>query len=537
MAWWANEPRQSLRSAALLQVDLGGHSAWAAQASQVYNICRARAQFAENLTTALSFEGFDRLFWAGDGGVFVAKPNEKGFPEKVCSAADITFSTFAVWKKKEWDLHLRVTATFLQVLIDPDPAHWCSTDFNSFLKYERDISLRNAFVITEVLQQKLIDASESERFTRSRHVPLPNGDRITVYVDSHHSGDATTTEESFGHWLRDAVEAKQLPKAKIGERSLIKIGNCTVLDVASETDGYGEIVLEPQQLDTTLAGIEQQDRADWEAQRRLLRSQGAKGTSVQVTHFVSQITDDQARLKYRQADYVDVRAFLRLMESKTGARDRYRPAALEVVSAGTNIPNLLSTAIVAIAGDFKEPLLILANRKGRTGGFDPNCWAVSIGEQVMPVTGLRGTRTMKADLNISGSAERGLREELITEKYSSKIKLSIHSFICEDLLNTFIFAAIADLRPLSFDDLAILWQKAPDRAEHHAIAALPATATNLRLCMAGDEMPPEIWSEISQKNLLAYQPGVTAIFGHSWQQNSHVRLALCYWYLRLSSTS
>lgn len=530
--WWESEQRQSQRSVTLLQVDLGGHSAWTAQAKTVYDACRSRAKFADILETNLSFEGFDRLFWAGDGGVFASRPNTRGFPENVCAAADTAFKTFVEWKKIDWDLHLRITATFLQVLVDPDPAHWCSIDFNTFLKYERDISLRNAFVITQNLQSQLTDSAESERFTKARRVRLPNGDHMTVYTDSVHSGDTEKTEQSLGHWLRDAVEAKHIPKAAVKERSFITIGNCTVLDTAIESHGYSDIALEPQQSDPTFTGISEEDRADWDTYRKSLVAANVRGVSTQVTCLVQEVSDDRVRLKYRLVNYSDARAFLQLMESKPGSSQRYRPTALEVVNEGTNIPNILSTAVVVIIGDFASPLLLLANRKGRTGGFDPDCWAVSIGEQFMPVTGLRGNREISADLTIAQSVERGLREELLGTEFSSKLNISIHAFAVEDLINSYMFIAVADLRPLRFDELARYWQKAIDQAEHNAIAGLPVNNTRLLDCMRGDGLPADAWSDIARQNLFRLRPGVTKIQGHDWQRNSHIRLATCYWYLK-----
>ncbi len=518
MKFWESLPHQARRSVVLLQVDLGGHSAWTAQLSPTHIACGARIEFAEALKQKLHSEEFELLFWAGDGGVFAKLPSVRGFATGVCTAADKVFKCFENWKQQKWELHIR-----------PDPGSWCSPEFNSFLKFERDISKRNAFVITHQLFENLDDSRDVERFTQNRRIRLPNNESVLLYIDSQHPGENKPSEHSFGRWLEDSINNGQLPRSVFDQNSLMVVGACTILDTAKQSQGYAELVLEPQQPDPSFGGIALEDRSGWDKVRQKLYAAHVSGISTQVTQFIEELTDDPARLRFRIAPYADVRAFHELLESTPSAAVRYREAALRVIGDGTNIPNILSTAVVVIIGNAKEPLLVIANRKGRPGGFHAGTWAVSVGEQFMPVTGFRGSREIKADLSVTESATRGLREELIADDYHGNLTLSIQAFALENLHDNYIFVSIADLRPLSFPELAERWVHAIDSAEHNAVAALPAARELLLACMNEDSLPTAVLGDITARNLLRVRPGATLT--HSWQPNSHIRLAACLWYL------
>jgi hypothetical protein len=154
-----------------------------------------------------------------------------------------------------------------------------------------------------------------------------------------------------------------------------------------------------------------------------------------VTQFTPELTDDpHPRLRYQTVAYKDARAFSLILERQRGVSARYRARALDVLaSEGTNVPNILSTAVVAVIGtDDQDAHLVIANRKARSGGFDANSWAVSIGEQFMPVTGLRGDREVTADDSVISSALRGTREELLGDEYNGHIKVTLQAFCLED---------------------------------------------------------------------------------------------------------
>jgi DNA-binding winged helix-turn-helix (wHTH) protein len=349
--------------------------------------------------------------------------------------------------------------------------------------------------------------------------------------------DLEPSIESFGAWLLANVSAQKLPRASFAERSLLKMGECTVLRTAVNADGYEDIVMEAQQQPPELKlGIAMDDRLQWEAELKKLDESRVSGISAQVIRFVSELTDDpKARVDYRVVSYAETRAFHEMLQTDGSLSPRYRENTLKVLSdSGTDVPNILATAVVAIIGsDGKEPELVLANRMGRVGGYHGSCWAVSIGEQYMPITGRRRNRIVEADGSIFRSAERGIREELLGDRYSGNLSISVHALVLEDYINNFFFLAIADLRPLTFRELKECWRKSVDSAEHNAIAALPLSEAALFECMQEDALPDHCWTQIQQAELLAVQPGVIVTPDmQRWQPNSHIRLAGCLWYLK-----
>jgi DNA-binding winged helix-turn-helix (wHTH) protein len=348
--------------------------------------------------------------------------------------------------------------------------------------------------------------------------------------------DLKIPRESFGEWLEVSVIAQKLPRALYTERSLLKMGECTVLRTALDPSGYEEIVMEQQQQTEDLKlGIAIGDHSQWETELKTLETKRVSGISGRVTQFLPELTDDlKARVKYQTVGYAEARAFHEVLQNDVSLVPNYREAALQVLSnGGTDVPNILATAIVAIIGsDAKKPELVLANRMGRIGGYHGNCWAVSIGEQYMPITGMRRGRIVEADGSIFVSAERGLREEILSDNYTGSLRLSVHAFVLEDYINNFFFLAIADLRPLTFGELKQLWRKSVDSFEHNAIAALPLSRQMLMDCMEEDGLPESCWSAIQEAGTVEVQPGLRiAPKMHRWQPNSHVRLAGCMWYL------
>ena len=273
----------------------------------------------------------------------------------------------------------------------------------------------------------------------------------------------------------------------------------------------------------------------WRTEREKLIQRKVAGTSMKVVRFVGEVSDDRhSRIAYGQVDFVDARAYFYLLETSAERRRYYREQALRVIGEGTNLPNILSTAIVLIVGSEAAPELVIAKRKTRTGGFDGQTWSVSIGEQFKPISNTVGVNPIIADASVTDSVLRGLREELLGHAFEvSPEKISIHALCMEDDLNNFMFSAIADLRPLSFDTLAKLWLDSEDRAEHEAIAVLPATSKALETYVNSSELPRDLWPAIQSSESVRYGPGLKAPDNEivAWQRNSHVRIALAMWYL------
>jgi hypothetical protein len=533
--WWKHIKGPTRRRVVLIQIDVGGHSDWlAAEYARSYiEPWRSRRKLAKLLADSIVHYGYAPLFWAGDGGIFGSKLSPSGHPQNVCQAADAIFSVFSRWKEKK-PVELRVSATSLELTIDRDPGSWCGRDLNEFLKYERHISLPNAFVITDQLRAALAQKGAISRFSKPRQVPLPNGHIITCYTDKRHPYAVARSAQSFGVWLRGRTFS-DLGISQREENNLISVGKCTVLDTALRESGYGEIVLTPRTPIDVEGVLLLEDRALWQKERQNLSAKKVSGTSMQVTHFTPELSDDpHPRLDYCTVSYTDSHAFHLLHQANPTVAQKYRRRAIELLARGTDIPNILSSAIIAIIGsDGETPQLLIANRKGREGGYHGSSWAVSIGEQFMPVTGLRGSRLVPADNSITTSITRGLQEELLGDTFTGPMRISVHALCVENYLNNFIFVAIADLRPLSFSDLVSLWRGAVDRAEHDAIASMPLTSSILRRCLLADSLPTDVWASMHDQQCVEFGPGIADLnsSAHNWQPNSHVRLA-AWWYVQ-----
>lgn len=526
MKWIETLRPGEVHNVVLLQIDLVGHSAWFDSSSPLYVACRERTRLANHLRESLAYLGYERMFWAGDGGVFVSRPD--GRVELVCEAADTVFNVFEDWRKDR-EIEIRVTATFARIDMGPDPGLWCSRELNEFLKYERELGHPGAFVITHVLREELRPPDDYKRFQRLRRVALPNGQSVDTYVDTKHPIVIRPSERTFGAWLRHSTATGALPGASM-DGDFVRIGRCTVLDTAYEVGGYREIEMEEEDKAPEGAGIDRSDYEEWQRVRDELRRRGVSGTSAQVMRFSTQVTDDRARLRFRPIDYVDARAFLAIEEKEQGIAERYRVRALQAVTTdGTSIPNILSTGVIVIVGDAAgAPQIIVTKRRGRTGGFDEGTWAVSIAEQFMPIFGLRGGHSLAADRTIYNSAQRGLREELLGDGYRGRIQLSIHAFV--EIVNNYFFLAIADLRPLSFVELTNLWREAPDYGEHERLIALPLTRDALSECLTSSGFPVSSWKVVCKENLI-FPLHDLSDDNSPWQPNSHVRLAAAVWYL------
>jgi hypothetical protein len=512
---------------------LAGHSAWLAKEADnnLLQPFEERKDFAVRLWAELRSRNFDRVFWAGDGGLFAGLCNSSGHPQGLCEAADSIFSVFEEWRGQK-PMQIRVTATRIDASLDPDPSYWCSPDLNAFLKFERQIALPNAFVITDTLRRELVDPGETRRFSRAMRITLPDGCVVKTCVDSTHPYPIQRSANAFEPWLVSQVRRGALPRSAIVERGLTRVGYCTVLDGSRDTDGYADLV--PELVESASPVIQSEDRRAWKKYQNELEISRVSGTSLQVRQFTPPLTDDPfVRLRYQIVPYADARAFLRHLEEDPKAAQRYRGAALDVLTdAGTKLPNILASAIVVLGGESsQDSFLVLANRKGRLGGFHAGSWAVSIGEQFMPVTGMRAGRTVQQDRSLFASIRRGLDEELLGQDFTGNLRISVHAFCLEDQLDSYIFLAVADLRPLGFQDLCERWASAVDAAEHNALAAVPLNPSVLNECIEGEALPEAIWVNCSATGRVKLRRGIDKLpkEAQKWQPNSHVRLALALW--------
>lgn len=173
----------------LIQVDLKNHSSWFDKNEVQKN--QSKKELAKSVTGMLKDCGFYRLFWAGDGGIFVKKAMGMENYDIVVDAADAIYDLFGKWQESHKNLdtqHLgiRVCAMYdPQIFADKEPGFWASKDLNQFIKYERTIS-ENGFAITENIKDKLTTQKQN-RFDYLRVIGIKYGKKMRVFYVSNHN--------------------------------------------------------------------------------------------------------------------------------------------------------------------------------------------------------------------------------------------------------------------------------------------------------------------------------------------------------------
>lgn len=172
----------------LLQIDLANHTKWFGEKKPEKNL--VKKELAMDFTNELKNKyQFHRLFWAGDGGVFVRTSEATPNYDVVIDAADTIYALFEKWKKKNNKLetkllNIRVSAHISQIFADKDPGFWTSEDLNNFIKYERNIS-EKGFAVTKQIRD-LLSAEKQKRFDIIME-EIKNKDGITVMQISNDS--------------------------------------------------------------------------------------------------------------------------------------------------------------------------------------------------------------------------------------------------------------------------------------------------------------------------------------------------------------
>lgn len=194
----------SLHTFLLLQLDLANHTKWFKDKEPEKN--SAKKELAKSFIDELKDYDFHRLFWAGDGGVFVSKAEGKKDYDIIVDAADIVYDLFEKWKNNYKDLDtsqldIRVSAHVSEIFADRDPDFWTSKELNKFIKYERDIS-EEGFAITEQIKNKLT-SKKLDRFEGYLRInAVKGGEEIRTFIDSNHSL-TSNKQKSFEKKLTD----------------------------------------------------------------------------------------------------------------------------------------------------------------------------------------------------------------------------------------------------------------------------------------------------------------------------------------------
>ena len=175
----------------VLQVDLAEHTNWLKENTLEKHF--AKKQLAKSFIVNLKEHEFEKLFWSGDGGVFVCNAEGRQDYDIVVEVADTVYDLFEKWKKdyKELDtiqLELRVSAHIIPIFTDDDPSFWTSIDLNYFIKSEKKEG-KNGFALSQQIKTMLTEQKQN-RFEGHVYY-LGKEFPINLYVDSKHRTEKT----------------------------------------------------------------------------------------------------------------------------------------------------------------------------------------------------------------------------------------------------------------------------------------------------------------------------------------------------------
>jgi len=514
-----------IKAFVFLQVDLAGHTPWVRKAQSLVSAFNKRKEFAELLKIRLEDNHrFERVFWAGDGGLFARAFSHAEDAEATCQAADTIFSTFTQTFTNGADLALRVSATCIsQVLVDRNAGYWLSPDLNDFLKYERKIASHNAFVVTDRLRGFMNGDSDSfRRFAKypGRNVLLDDRS-ITVFTDANHPASVPESPDRFSEWL-----TKQHYPYVDTTKSVSQgwqIDDSIVTGTALETTGYSSISLVQVDREWRLDDLFGERREEWEKLTKdYLPFGGTKASIARIQHPLSE--EPVLRLEWRAIPFYMIKAFHDLLEGDPRFYDAYRSYAAK--DTPREIPsNFVIHSLVILQSSADSRHLLLAHRKRRESGYYANCWSVSFEEQYAPVKSFWGDRDHPADETVNDTVTRGIKEEFLGEHFTGEINVGLHAVQLESRNLNIGMLATATVE-VSFDEFSKLWPTAVDREEHDAILALPFEQELIDACIASDVLP-----EVCRiyPNL-----GVAALLDdddHKWHPTVKARLALAKWLL------
>jgi len=166
----------------LLQMDLTNHSMWFEGNQPDKNA--AKKELAQSFINKLNEIDFHRLFWAGDGGIFVSKAEGRKNYDIIVDAADMIYRLFENWKTKYADLDtsqlkIRVSAHISEIFADSDP---------DFIKHEKKFS-EQGFTITEPIK-RLLTKKYTSRFEPNGQPLTINDDKFLLFCDSTHKSNS-----------------------------------------------------------------------------------------------------------------------------------------------------------------------------------------------------------------------------------------------------------------------------------------------------------------------------------------------------------
>lgn len=519
MSTWKENKEERLY---LIQIDLANHSRWVDEINSNPDATAARAEFAERLIGNLKHNKFERVFWAGDGGVFCS-PHINN-TEDLISAIDEIFKTFEHWRSQSLNnrdirslLSIRVTVDLDNIYTHRDPGYWHSNRLNKFLKYEREIGRNGTAAITEEVFRQL-KTEQQQRWEGGRtRVLLGVGEKWIVYRDQTRK---VVSSQIFVDWLSDSNYSNPGDRSN-GLQKLNPFTYCDETAIISKPlseEGFGEIQL--NEVD-----ISQQEWIITENDIKVDKNRSF--SKAALVRLVDPMTDDNVlNMQYGICPYYLASAFHRHVENNFNEWCKVVNGIKDFIDNEKVIPRILVTHNVVLFHNLdtnKKELLIgqRSPKEGQTFYYN-GAWAVSFEEQFRPEDTEDGIK----DETLNQCIQRGFKEEIAPNL--SMGKPEIHAIFVESRnLN------IAALGFLEFkgtaEELRVDMKRAKDYAETKIIIGVPFNDEYIEaLLRSSNEVPRELLNGVT------YYKGNQELIGSTplvWHPTSKIRLALAKWKL------
>jgi hypothetical protein len=321
----------------------------------------------------------------------------------------------------------------------------------------------------------------------------------------------------------------------------MSVGEAEVLHFSSDIDGYNRNVAFIQ-LDRSSNNIRIRDEhiKEWETERQRLKGDGLSGGKCSVRRlsitypFVSDtVINPPINVEWSLIDYSEMRAFTNVVCGDRETRAQYVNDAHQVMNEiGTHIPNALCQYVSVILRDAvhgRVMLLLHRREKSAPGYIFPNCWSATAEMTLHPVKTRYDEQEYDADLGLTKSVERLVKDEIMGEGDFGPMEIKTHALLMETPILNFGFLTVVDFP--EFPDRGLkktkVWQKIGNDSEYDAIITLPLTDEVVKDCVRAAGLPETLWGQLEGTGKQTF-----AVRDHAWHPVTKIRMAHTLWYRR-----
>jgi hypothetical protein len=501
----------------LLQIDLANHSKWVSSLGSDPDATEQRAEFAEKLKLGLVPYGFERAFWAGDGGVFFT--DDKHDIKDTIGAIDETYSIFSIWKARYENrrlLNIRITVHVDQIYTHKEPGYWYSETYNAFLKHERKFGITGSAVITEQVRKRMSNAAQ-ERWVKYSRVTIDN-QLWTLYRDN------TKVQEidgqTFVHWLNNSAFNEPEEKAKhFKEGSILATcGETIIIAMPLTFEGFkSDVELIEEAFDSS----------NWAITPDKLGQTTKKNDFQKLSpvNIAVPMTDDRTlRIYYTNTNYSFASGFHKHVTENENEWNEYKKYANCTGRLSKNIPTIFvgHNSLIIVDQSSSKEYVVLSQRKVNDKQLDyfSGAWSVSFEEQFRPIK----MDKEEKDKTLEDCIIRGLGEEF--NYFGSYEDIQVQSIFIEALNLNIAFLGYTKIRT-SIEDFKTEIPKAKDYAESESVILIERNKANLENCLTSPFLPTQLLDEaLFMKNT---RENVKEINRFDWHPTSKLRLANLLW--------